>query len=137
MLASREVDYRIIYMSEREVGDRIHDVYRGLQTELKPPIFLEILREMVDVEASLFLMHHPEAFDELTEVEIERLQNSLAEEEPSAIHFVCERINQNFLELFTRDLYYYLIEHNLFFVEQDLYSKNITTLHNQSVRSVW
>lgn len=138
MLATREdIDYRVIYMAERNFKQRLEDVYIAKQTHQRPPIFHALLEELVDIEAALFVMHHPEAFSDFTEEgqEMLILEVEAGNEEMQALVF--ERMDRRFVEMFAKDLYLMLVSHQYAFFEQDVYDSNYKRFHNACIQSVW
>lgn len=138
MLAIREeVDYRVIYMAERQFDERVRDVYIAKQTTKKAPTFHEILQELVDIEACLFVLHREEAFSDLTEDGRRDLINLIEAEDMGALDFVLSRLDARFVEMFAKDLFLYLVSNQYSFFEQDPWDKEHVVTHNSSIQSVW
>lgn len=138
MLAMREeVDYRIIYMAERQFKERVEDVYIAKQTHLKAPAFHEILQELIDVEACLFVMHREEAFCDLTEEKRTELIQRIEAEDMEALEFVLERLDKRFVEMFAKDLFLFLVSNQYSFFERDPWDKEHVAIYNSSIQSIW
>lgn len=136
-LMQREVDYRIIYISEREFAERVNDVYISKQTAKRPPFFNELLEELVDIEAAFFVMQNREVFNDLNDDEVDELLNLVVAEDPNAIQKVFERIDPHFIELFARDLYLHLMVTGLTFFERDFYITHSVREYHSPLQSVW
>jgi hypothetical protein len=138
VLAIREdIDYRLIYMNERAFHGRVSDVYVAKQTHQRPPYFHDILEELVDIEAGLFLLHSPEAFSDMSEYKRKELEKLVQVEDPDAIAIVFERMSVNFIEMFAKDLFLFLLSHNLAFLEKDFYNPIFVDEHNRPIQEVW
>lgn len=137
MLAAREIDYHIVYMMEKDFEKRVEEIYIAKQTHQRAPLFIDILEELVDLEAALFLIHHKEAFAEFSEPEYDALLARVEGGDTEAIQLVCERMNRNFIEKFAQDLYTHLMLNQLSFLEIDIYDKNERYTHNSPIQNVW
>lgn len=137
MLATREIDYRIVYMKEQDFERKVQDVYIAKQTYYRPPFFIDILMELIDIEAALFMLHSRDEFEDLTEREYDDLYRKVEAEDPEAINYVYERMDKRFIECFARDLYLHLTSHQLAFLENDVYKEEEWVVHASPIQSVW
>lgn len=137
MLATREIDYRIVYMKESDFEKRVNEIYIAKQTHQRAPFFVDILVELVDIEAALFMIHHRDAFAEMSEREFDELYQRVEGEDTDSIQLVCERMDRNFVERFAKDLFLHLTNHQLAFMEQDVYDRGEWFIHNPSIQKVW
>lgn len=137
MLAVRELDYRVVYMMETDFENRVRDVYVAKHSHRRAPLFIDILAELVDIEAALFMLHHREAFSELSEAEYGEMYRKVEAEDMDAIHFAYSRMSEEFVECFAKDLFIYLKNNKISFLEEDFYDSNDTLSHNSAIQSVW
>ena len=137
MLATREVDYRIVYMKEKDFENRVNEVYHAKQTYRRAPYFMDILEELVDLEASLYMLHNEEAFMDFSESARDDLYRQVEGGDFEAIQTVLGRMDRDFLEKFAKDLFLYLFNHHFTFLERDLYNNQDVVMHNPAVQRVW
>lgn len=138
MLAMREeVDYRIIYMAERQFKERVEDVYIAKQTTKKAPSFHDILQELIDVEACLFVLHREEEFCDFTEEQRKELIHRIESEDIEALELVLSRLDKYFIEMFAKDLYLFLVSNQYSFFEHDPYDPEHIEVYNSSIQPVW
>lgn len=139
MLAMREdVDFRLIYMDEVRFQERVRDVYVAKQTMKKPPKFKEILEELMDIQASLFLQHEGErVFGDFTQEERERMLERIDAEDLDTLDLVYERFNPRFIEMFAQDLFLYLMANQFMFFEEDILDRHHIDVHNSCLQQVW
>lgn len=136
-LVVKDVDYRLIYMLEQDFEERVRDVYTAKATVHRPPVFLDVLGELIDLEALIFFNMYDEHFKDMDDYERLALREALNAEDPHAIAFVMERMDSRFVEMFARDLYLFLKSNFLFFLERDHYSMDYTHIHNSPLHSIW
>lgn len=133
-----DIDYRIVYMEQRKIEERLKDVYIAKSTQKKPPTFGGILEELVDIEAALFVRHNREIdFLDFTDEEIEGLIRDVDLEIPEAIAAVLERMDMRFIEMFAKDLFLMLLANNYVFFEQDRFDRNQFSVYHEPIQSIW
>ena len=138
-LMQYDVDYRIIYIAEDEFRSRVENAYIAKQTAKSPPVFHELLDDLITVEVKLFVEHHPEVFtgQGMSEEEVKSLLHAIDAEDYHAIAYVSELIDPRHVEMFARDLLLFLVHNQWFFLEKDVYSNDYLFTYNSPLAEVW
>jgi hypothetical protein len=137
-------DYRVIYLREADFEQRMADVYTQKQTEKGAPFLDDMLVELIDIEAILFLekaRENPFQFG-LSESEIDSLEQQIVLEDnlETAYTVLWDRAGRDFIELFQRDVRRYLMDNQISFFETDeVYrrSRQDAVLRNSPIIEVW
>lgn len=142
-----ETDYRIVYMKEDLFSEHITNVYIATHTENGAPFFDQIVSELLEIRALLLIEvlkreslesdNKPDiTYEELEELEGRIEQYGDMEAAVSVLHRFEE---PGFLELFHRDVYYYLMEKQLaFFMREKEYQQRKESISkNEPVTEVW
>lgn len=137
-----EPDYRVVYLKETDFEQRMNDVYLSKQTYKGAPFYFDILSELIDIEALLFLeivKENPHKYS-FTQNEIEEYEQRIVVlEDIEAAITILARADEGFLELFQRDVYNYLMEKQMSFFMGDGYYKERegALLKNSPTIEVW
>lgn len=142
-LASRfDVDYRVIFKHEGEFARRLNDVYIAKYTNVAAPFFDEIFEELLTMAASIFSDELVENIDQY-DIDLQsalHLQNTLiVHDDVEAAMNILHHHGRDFLQLFERDVYQYLIHHQITFYERTsaYHDRRDATLRNPPVIEVW
>ena len=136
-----EREYRIIYLMESEFEQRMKDVYIATQNDKGAPFLDDMIQELLDIEALLFLeyMKRRPSNYEIRKEDIENLRMDILGGDFEAVVYVFERCDRYFSEMFERDVVNFLMEKQLSFFERihPFGSRSDSYLYNQPVVSVW
>lgn len=132
-----DVDYRLIYMREREFSNRVFDVYIAKQTYKRAPYFDEILSELMDIEVWIFLLESEMVKQVLSEEYRLSLIRRIEKDDHEATSEVFHLMDNHFIETFARDLFLFLLSHNLCFLERDFYDSSQVEERNMPLQDIW
>lgn len=115
LIHHHDVDYRLIYLLEDAVRERIDNIYMSRSHQRIPPFFEEIILDMCDLAALLYVERVGQT-GTLGHLDMEYISIIRQTGDPElAILFLQQHAPSNFLDEFQRDIHLYLLAHNLNF----------------------
>lgn len=144
LAANKELAYRVAYLREADFEEKMRSVYIGKQTATEAPFLGEILVEMIDIQALVFLeviRENPQDFDISSEALSDLEFRIYVQEDSDAAMSILSMADPRFLDSFQRDVYRFLMDNHMSFYIEDLYtvrkSRKDSILKNPPVLNVW
>lgn len=139
---TRESDYRVAYLLETNFEQRINDVYIAKQTTRRAPYFHDMLAELIDIEATIYLekiKHNPHE-SPFTDDELVMLEDMIviSQDFEAACELLLSR-DPRYIQQFEYDVYQYLMDKRISFVHQDFNYRHtdIIKFENDAIVDVW
>lgn len=144
LIERKDVDYRLIFLLEEHIVRRIRDFYFSRRSHGLAPFFEEIMFDMCDLVVLLFVeyMKDEGRTNELDAVQYDTIEHIRKSGDPDlALEFIRVHTPSNFLDLFQRDMYLFLLNNQLNFFMKPLNRYEATCresrLLNPAIVQVW
>lgn len=135
-----EEDYRVIYMDEDFFLQSFQDAYVGTVSVFSAIDFVDILVNMTHVIAYYYFIscseHHPLQQNK-SEKEKEITLEKLTFGDYNTTNDVMEYVEENFIELFARDLHIFLRTTGFYYFDYDYSNPEGVRVYNEPFHSAW